>query len=215
MTTIISLREQLNDITRDINNRIRPVAMVDRAINNAYTSVQQELENFIDATNETQTITTIPWTQEYTLASDFMILQTVVYDSTALLRTDKKKIIEDGNNTTTGSPIYYYIKGNNIWLYPIPNDSKTVTIEYTSMLPTITSAVDSEAPSLLDQAIINKAAATLFKQVGKPERELWEAEYQNEINLARYTLRKDENLSFRNTDPAYPVVTPLMIGYGY
>lgn len=60
MTTIISLREQLNDITRDINNRIRPVAMVDRAINNAYTSVQQELENFIDATNETQTITTIP-----------------------------------------------------------------------------------------------------------------------------------------------------------
>jgi hypothetical protein len=59
MTTIVSLREQVNDITRDPNNRIRPVAMVDRAINNAYQSVQQELENFIDATNETQTITTI------------------------------------------------------------------------------------------------------------------------------------------------------------
>ena len=215
MTTIVSLREQLNDITRDQNNRIRPVAMVDRAINNAYTSVQQELENFIDWTNETQTITTTAWTQEYTLASDFMILQTVVYDSTALLRTDKKKIIENGNNTTTGSPIYYYIKGNQIWLYPIPNDSKTVTIEYTSMLPTITSGQDSEAPSLLDSAIVYKAAATLFKQVGKPEWELWEAEYQNEINLARYTLRKDENLSFRNTDPAMPVVTPLMIGYWY
>ena len=215
MTTIVSLREQLNDITRDQNNRIRPVAMVDRAINNAYTSVQQELENFIDWTNETQTITTTAWTQEYTLASDFMILQTVVYNTTALLRTDKKKIIENGNNTTTGSPIYYYIKGNQIWLYPIPNDSKTVTIEYTSMLPTITSGQDSEAPSLLDSAIVYKAAATLFKQVGKPEWELWEAEYQNEINLARYTLRKDENLSFRNTDPAMPVVTPLMIGYWY
>lgn len=58
MTTLVSLREQVNDITRDPNNRIRPVAMVDRAINSSYMTVQQELENFIDTTNETQTLST-------------------------------------------------------------------------------------------------------------------------------------------------------------
>lgn len=213
MTTLVSLREQVNDITRDPKNRIRPVAMVDRAINSSYAAVQQELENFIDTTNETQTLSTTAWVQEYTLASDFMILQTVVYWDTALLRTTKKKIVETNQNTTTGSPIYYYIQGGNLWLYPIPNASKTVTIEYTSMLPTITTWQDSEAPSILDSAIVYKTAATLFKQIGKPERELRESEYQSELNLARYTLRKDENLSFRNTDPAYPTITPLTMWY--
>lgn len=215
MTSIISLREQINDVTRDRNNRVRPVATVDRAINSAYTTVQQELENFIDATNETHTTTSIVWQQEYALPSDFAILQTVVYDSTALLRTTKKRIIENDQNTTTGSPIYYYIQGSDIWLYPIPNDTKTITMEFTSMLPTITTSVDSDAPSLLDSAIVYKAVSLLFKQVWKPERQIREQEYNWEINLARYTLRKDENLSFNSTDSNYPVITPLTMWYWY
>lgn len=215
MASLTNLRQLVTDITRDPNNRIFPIAIVDRAINSAYMTIQQELENFIDATNATQTITIIPWTQEYTLPSLFLKLQTVTYNNIALFRTERKKIIENGTIASTGSPIYYYIKGNEIWLYPTPQEAGTASIEYTALLPTITTSIDSEAPELLDQAIAYKAVTILFKQIGKPERELWEQEYQSEINMARLSLLKDENLTYRKVGTEYPWTWPRVYDYGY
>ena len=215
MASLTNLRQLVTDVTRDPNNRIFPIAIVDRAINSAYMTIQQELENFIDATNATQTITIIPWTQEYTLPSLFLKLQTVTYNNIALFRTERKKIIENGTIASTGSPIYYYIKGNEIWLYPTPQEAGTASIEYTALLPTITTSIDSEAPELLDQAIAYKAVTILFKQIGKPERELWEQEYQSEINMARLSLLKDENLTYRKVWTEYPATGPRVYDYGY
>lgn len=215
MASLTNLRQLVTDVTRDPNNRIRPIAIVDRAINSAYMTIQQELENFIDATNATQTITIIPWTSEYTLPSLFLKLQTVTYNNIALFRTERKKIIENGTITSTGSPIYYYIKGNEIWLYPTPQEAGTASIEYTALLPTITTSIDSEAPELLDQAIAYKAVTILFKQIGKPERELREQEYQGEINNARLSLLKDENLTYRKVWTDYPWTWPRVYDYGY
>lgn len=214
MASLANLRQLVTDVTRDPNNRIRPIAIVDRAINSAYMTVQQELENFIDATNATQTITIIPWTSEYTLPSLFLKLQTVTYNNIALFRTERKKIIENGTITSTGSPIYYYIKGNEIWLYPTPQEAGTASIEYTALLPTITTSIDGEAPELLDQAIAYKAVTILFKQVWKPERELREQEYQGEINMARLSLLKDENLTYRKVWTEYPWTWPRVYDYG-
>lgn len=215
MASLTNLRQLVTDVTRDPNNRIFPIAIVDRAINSAYMTIQQELENFIDATNATQTITIIPWTQEYTLPSLFLKLQTVTYNNIALFRTERKKIIENGTITSTGSPIYYYIKGNEIWLYPTPQEAGTLSVEYTTLLPTITTSIDSEAPELLDSAIAYKAVVILFKQIGKPERELWEQEYQSEINMARLSLLKDENLTYRKVGTEYPWTWPKVYDYGY
>lgn len=216
MASLTTLRQLVTDTTRDPNNRIRPLATVDRAINNAYMTVQQELENFIDATNATQEITVIAGTQEYVLPSLFLKLQSVTYNNNALFRTERKKIIENGTITSNGSPIYYYIKGNEIWLYPIPNNGGTLSVEYTTLLPTITDSVDSEAPELLDQAIAYKAVVTLFKQVQKlQEAQVRELEYQNEINNARMSLIKDENLTYRKTGVEAQTRTPLTVGYWY
>jgi hypothetical protein len=60
MSSLVTLRQIVSDTTRDRNNKIRPIDIVDRAINSAYMTIQQELENFIDTTNATQTITIIP-----------------------------------------------------------------------------------------------------------------------------------------------------------
>lgn len=216
MASLTNLRQLVADVTRDPNNRIRPTATVDRAINSAYMTIQQELENFIDATNATQTINIIPWTQEYTLPSLFLKLQTVTFNNIALFRTERKKIIENGTITSTGSPIYYYIKGNEIWLYPIPQEAGTISIEYTALLPTITTSEDSQAPELLDQAIAYKAATILFKQVQKlAEAQVREQEYQQEINLARLSLLKDENLTYRKVWQEYPISWPLTFNYWY
>lgn len=213
MSTLVSLREQLNDITRDPNNRIRPLTTVDRAINSWYQMVQQDLENFIDDTNYTYTASTIAGTQEYALPSDFLTLQSVMYNNIALLPTERKKIIESDQNTTTGSPIYYYVRGGNIWLYPIPNGVWTLVIDQTKTLPTITTSVDCSAPTLLDNAIINKAAALLFKQVAKSERQIREQEYEKEINSARLSLRWDENLTYNKTGWEQTFYSPKSYGY--
>lgn len=216
MASLTNLRQLVADVTRDPNNRIRPLATVDRAINSAYMTIQQELENFIDTTNATQTITIIPWTAEYTLPSLFLKLQTVTFNNIALFRTERKKIIENGTITSTGSPIYYYIKGNEIWLYPIPQEAGTISIEYTTLLPTITTSEDSQAPELLDQAIAYKAVTILFKQVQKlQEAQVRDQEYQNEINLARLSLLKDENLTYRKTGLEYGQPWPLTVWYSY
>lgn len=216
MASLTNLRQLVADVTRDPNNRIRPLATVDRAINSAYQTIQQELENFIDTTNATQTISIIPWTAEYTLPSLFLKLQTVTYNNIALFRTERKKIIENGTITSTGSPIYYYIKGNEIWLYPIPQEAGTISIEYTALLPTITTSIDSQAPELLDQAIAYKAATILFKQVQKlQEAQVREQEYQNEINLARLSLLKDENLTYRKVGTDYPTTSPKAFDFWY
>jgi hypothetical protein len=179
-------------------------------------TIQQELENFIDTTNATQTITIIPWTAEYTLPSLFLKLQTVTFNNIALFRTERKKIIENGTITSTGSPIYYYIKGNEIWLYPTPQEAGTASIEYTALLPTITTSEDSQAPELLDQAIAYKAVVILFKQVQKiQEAQVREQEYQQEINLARLSLLKDENLTYRKVWTEYPTTWPRTFDYWY
>ena len=122
---------------------------------------------------------------------------------------------KNGTIASTGSPIYYYIKGNEIWLYPTPQEAGTASIEYTALLPTITTSIDSEAPELLDSAIAYKAVTILFKQIGKPERELWEQEYQSEINMARLSLLKDENLTYRKVGTEYPWTWPRVYDYGY
>ena len=216
MSSLVTLRQIVSDTTRDRNNKIRPIDIVDRAINSAYTTVQQELENFIDTTNATQTITIIPWTAEYTLPSLFLKLQTVTFNNIALFRTERKKIIENGTITSTGGPIYYYIKGNEIWLYPTPQEAGTASIEYTALLPTITTSEDSQAPELLDQAIAYKAVVILFKQVQKlQEAQVREQEYQNEINMARLSLLKDENLTYRKVWQEYPATGPRTFDYWY
>lgn len=216
MASLTNLRQLVADVTRDPNNRIRPLATVDRAINSAYMTIQQELENFIDTTNATQTITIIPWIQEYTLPSLFLKLQTVTFNNIALFRTERKKIIENGTITSTGGPIYYYIKGNEIWLYPTPQEAGTASIEYTALLPTITTSEDSQAPELLDQAIAYKAVVILFKQVQKiQEAQVREQEYQQEINMARLSLLKDENLTYRKVWQEYPTTWPRTFDYWY
>ncbi len=216
MSSLVTLRQIVSDTTRDRNNKIRPIDIVDRAINNAYMTVQQELENFIDATNDNTTITTIAGVQEYTLPSLFLKLQSITFNGNALFRTERKKIIENGTITSTGSPIYYYIKGNEIWLYPTPQEAGTASIEYTALLPTITTSEDSQAPELLDQAIAYKAVVILFKQVQKiQEAQVREQEYQQEINLARLSLLKDENLEFRKWWGVYSWTWPKVFDFWY
>lgn len=215
MATIEALRQLVIDNTRDPNYKVRPQATVDRAINNAYDTVQQELEGFIDTTQSSTTITTVAGQQEYDLPADFNILQTAQYASTALYYTTKNLIIDNNSSTSAWVPAYYYTRWSKLWLYPIPNTANTVTINYTALLPTISESVDSDNPAVLNFAIACKATALLFKQVNKmQEAQVREAEYQQEINNARLSLRKDDNITYHLT-PNLSWLTPSPLSRNY
>lgn len=210
MATLISLREQVTDITRDPNYRIRPLAILDRAINSAYKTIQQELEWFIDSSNNSYTITLVNWTQEHTLPTDFLVMQQVRRSNwTAiqpLLLTTKKNIQEQYTPSSNGTPCYYYINWNSVGVYPTPSNWWSLLLNYTSLQATITTSVDSTNPSILDDAIVYKAAAILFRQVQKlDEAKIREVESIKETDLARFTLRKDEN--YRYDLHGYPYLT--------
>jgi len=208
MATLVSLREQVTDITRDPNYRIRPLATLDRAINNAYVTIQQDLESYIDDSNQTTTVAGVIWTQEYTLPTDFLVAQqirrTTSTQSVPLLLTTKKKLQTQFTTMTTGVPTNYYIYAGNIWLYPIPLDSWTIEITYTAKLATITTSVDSANNDILDNAIAYKAASMLFKQVQKlDESQIRAIEAQKEIDSARMTLRWAEDYRYEAQDYWY------------
>lgn len=200
MATLVSLRSAVSDVTRDPNNRIRPTATVDRAINNAYQNVQQDLESYIDDTNSSTTIT-ITGAQEYSLPADFQIIQQARYQNgTAInpLTLTTKKNVQDqyGSPTVTGSPTLYYTTWTSIWLYPVPSTG-SILVNYTATLPTITTSVDSENHAFLDEALTYKAVSLLFKQVQKfQEAAIRELEYIKCVDSARLSLRKDENRSY-------------------
>lgn len=199
MATLLALREQVADCVRDPNNRIRSTSVVDRAINKAYLLVQQDLEGFIDDTVTSTTISVIANTQEYALPANFLTLQTAQLANVTLYQTTKQQLINANLFGNTGTPQSYYIRWANIGLYPSPIASGTLTINYVATLPTITTSIDSENPTMLDDAIVYRATAILYRQVQKfQEANLWEVEAIKEIDKARYSLRKDDNLQFGN-----------------
>ncbi len=216
MSTLVSLREQVADSVRDPNNRIRSTSVVDRAINKAYLLVQQDLEGFIDDTLTSTTISVVAGTQEYSLPANFLTLQTAQLANVTLYQTTKQQLINADLYANTGTPQSYYIRWANIGLYPSPIASGTLTINYVATLPTITTSIDSENPTLLDAAIVYRTCAILFRQVQKfQEANLWEIEAIKETDKARYSLRQDDNLQYWNGGDLPMYYSPTSYWYWY
>jgi len=199
MSTLLSLRSTVSsNLLRDPNNKIRPVAFVDSAINNAYIRTQQDCLDMYEDWEKQTTISSIPWTQEYTLPSDFLRLQLIRFDWSTLQRTTKKEIKEKNELMTWWIPTYYYIYQGKIWLFPVPDKGWTVDIEYTSQLPTITVDQDSLNPWYLDMAICYYAASECSDQVGKYDQSaIYRQRYKEEVNNAMLFLVWDANLYYR------------------
>ena len=196
MTASIStLRTRVADRTRDRNYRVRPQIQVDRAINSTYSDIQQELEGYIDEQQTSATIAGVQGQEQYDLPDGFQTMQVVTRDSIPLIRREKANLVKNSRGTINGSPIYYYIRGNKLGIYPIPSTPKTIYMEYTERLPTITADQDAMGSSVFTDIIALGTAIKLFMSVRKPVQDMKE-ELQTLKNQAIYTLRKDDNLRF-------------------
>lgn len=197
MASLTTLRSNLSTLLRDPNNRVRPLTTIDSAINNAQTHLQAEFQDMID--DATTTITTVAGQQEYNLPADFAKLIIATFEWQELYRTTLQELKASYSTFSNGTSSHYYIRPGVIGLYPIPDRAWALYMLYSPYFPTITTSQDSTAPSVLDDALLYKAAANCFRQVGRIDMaNIYEIEYTKEVNKALVTLVRDLNLSMSN-----------------
>lgn len=194
MSTIETIRTGVTDLTRDPNYRVWSTATVDRAINIAYTRMQQDLIGMF-ASNTTQSISIVAGTQEYALNSNFMILKNVNIWEQTLTKINKKDAIQ--NPDAVWTPLYYYIDNTNIGLYPTPTESWTLTVFYSKSFDVVSESTDIMSPVFIDTALIYLTASILFKQVWKFDfGNIREKEYNTAVDYGRLQLSQDENTHY-------------------
>jgi len=78
------------------------------------------------------TTTTVAGTREYDLPTQTIAVKRITYDGYKLepinMREDDALTYFDEDITTQGSPRYYYVWGNVVFLRPIPDEAKTLRI---------------------------------------------------------------------------------------
>lgn len=173
MSSLTTLRTKTRGqkIKIDPNSKIFSDSVLDGFINDAYFQIQKDWgfrwrENY-DNTEQSSTA----GTGEYSLPSDFVKLDLIRYNGDDLKKTTKKELkIQNSSLTTQGNPYYYYIYGNVYGIYPLPDSTKTIDIDYFKRLPTITTSVDSDFPIDFDNAIACYAAYLAFLSINKNDK---------------------------------------------
>lgn len=106
-----------------------------------------EIAGLIQCTEATDdTTTTVASTQEYAKPTDCLIVLRVTYDGAKLKRidlTDQDALDGSayGGSLSTGNANSYYEFGDNVGLYPIPDDAKTLKFWYIKQ-PTLKTDAD-------------------------------------------------------------------------
>lgn len=196
MASLTTLLSRLSsELLRDPNNRIRPTTTLTYALNTAQSYLQSQFQSMVDDTESIAS--TVDGTQEYNLPSDFAKLISVQYNDQPLTRTTLEELREIYKTFTQWTPTYYYIRPWVIWLYPIPDAVWTIRLYFSNLLPTITTWQDSSVPSMLDDALLYKAASICYRQVGRWDMaSIRDIEFEKEVNKALINLVRDFNLSY-------------------
>lgn len=195
MTTLLDIRTLTsNDILRDAHNRVWTFSILDRAINQAYKRVQQDMYWMLDGDMVT-TINTTANVQNYNLPDEINFIEKVTL-------TEWNKKLDRTTRTETGvevgSPREYFVENKQIWLYPVPTTNGAITIMYSWMFPALSLLTDEllTIPEL-DRAIASLASSILLKQVMRLDQaQVREQEYMVWISKAKMTTIRDLNLSF-------------------
>jgi len=183
----------------DPSGKVRGDSTLDALLNRAYFQVQKDWQHRRPTQQAWYSFNTQQWVGEYPLPSDFIKMDIPLYDYNPLSKTERstlKKVLTGA--FTQGKPFSYYIFGSNIGLYPVPNTTGTVDIEYMKKLPKLTASQDSILPEDFDDAICVYAAYLAFNSVTKTDKAaVMRADY-NEImsSLLSSYIYNDMNINY-------------------
>jgi len=125
----------LNEMIADVRFRLDEIGAGDEFwtdgeitnwLNEASERVAMELEDI----EHTYTQDSVALQPDYPLPTDYLRLQQAIYNGMFLKQISQMELRQYGavgNPTTaqTGTPEYYYMRANNIWLFPAPDTSVT------------------------------------------------------------------------------------------
>lgn len=200
MTSLTDLRTQLQeDYTKDPYQGLFNYSMVDRALNKGYFEIQKDLNWAAPTQVDDETFSTVQWTQEYALPSNFIRLETARYNGQKLFEVTLVDLKNMFPVFTQWAPYWYYLYGSNIGLYPIPNTVGTIDMEYYKQCSEVTESQDTVTPSAFDDAICLYAAYKLFSGIEKYDTaEYYKKQYLEEVQTLRLTYQyQDSNTKFR------------------
>jgi len=201
MSTLLSLRTDLrNEIKIDPNWKIWSDSVLNSAINRAYTRVQADWNFEWREHDANTTITTVSWTQEYSLTSnisDFIRIELVRYEWDDLFKTTKVALKRKFATFTSSIPIRYYIRWTVIGLDPTPNAAWTLDIDYKKKLTALSSDSDTiDFPDDFDLLIIKYASYLVWNTARWNRQTAQEKiqDYQDILNMLLWTyIQYDEN----------------------
>lgn len=165
----------------DPNAKVWDNTVLEYYINRWYERVQQDFGYDIPECEDSITITTVWWTQEYSKPTDFVRIVGLFQDWYTLTRTTKQQVLI--NQASETKPSSYYVYGNNIGLYPTPDNVYSIDMLYKRKLPTITLSVDSELNPGMEDLMILWACYLMFLSVEKSDKA--------SMCLQQYTIAKD------------------------
>jgi hypothetical protein len=120
---------------------------LDDAFDSIYFKVAGETKTFWKWLQGSATFSTVSGTANYTIstiASDIDDIYEIYHEDNQLrpiVRREFDQAVPDP--TATGTPTYYTEWGGSIMLYPIPNETKTITVKYRKK---ITAIEDADTP---------------------------------------------------------------------
>ena len=103
------------------------------------------------------------------------------------------EIKKENATFASGSPYWYYLYGDYIGFYPIPNTTGTIDLEYYKSLPTIDADQGSDLPDDYDDAIMVYAAMYLMRGNSKDNMVAsYRQQYEDQLNTLRLKYWYDD-----------------------
>lgn len=155
-------------------------------------------------------ISTVAGTRTYSMPSLYFGIKRVEYDGVRLHRIDDRDddLLTLSNSTTTdqGSPLYYWLWNDVIYLRPIPDAVKTLTIYgYKEATLLTTASTTLSVPTRCHSKIINYVAAIIAAkdenfQTSDRFMNMWREDLKREIAFTRRKKRTDSFASVKDED---------------
>lgn len=146
-------------------------------------------------------ISTVAGTQSYAFPTNFISIRRVEYDGKKLTKvTFREDDTITGQNTSSavqGTPTYYYLWDDTIYLRPLPDDAKTLTVYGFKEHTQLTSVSDTlEVPTLFHPALIDYVVSEYYAKDGETNRasyyrQLWENWIVKAKRWSKRRLRSD------------------------
>lgn len=165
----------------DPNAKVWSNPTLDIFINSWYEQVQKDFQYSMPECETSTTINTVAGTEVYARPSDYVRMIGLYDDTYNLTKTSKQQTMIA--RATESKPSSYYLYGNNIGFYPVPDNTYSIDFLYNRKLPKLTDAQDSLLPEQYDDLINLYATYLMLLSVEKQQKAV--------ACLSQYTLAKD------------------------